>query len=58
MTTDPTPSQTGQEVMMTTSASRRFLQTRTWPSKSFAEPSPMYYSETSSTGGVTLLEYS
>jgi ribonuclease HI len=51
-TTDPAPSQTGQKVMMivwtgnnhssTTSVSRRFPLTRTWPSKSPAGPSPMY----------------
>jgi hypothetical protein len=52
MTTDPAPFPTGQEVMMidvdwrnpssTTSASRRFPRTKTWPSSSSAAPSPTY----------------
>jgi hypothetical protein len=40
------------------SASRRFLRTRTWPSSSSPAPSPTSSSETSSTGGAHLPEYS
>jgi hypothetical protein len=68
LTTDPAHPSAGQAVMMidvdwrqpssTTSASTRFLRIRTWPSNSPTAPSPMSSSETSSTGGEHLLEYS
>jgi ribonuclease HI len=67
-TTVPAHPLADQEVMMidvdwrrplsTTSASRRFPRTRTWLSSSSAAPSPTSSSETSSTGGAHLLEYS
>jgi hypothetical protein len=57
----------GQEVMMIDVdwrqpfidyLSERFPQTRTWPSSSSAAPSPMSSSETRSTSGAHLQEYS
>jgi hypothetical protein len=67
-TTDPTPAEPGQGVMMIDVDWRQpFIDhiheqkvpsTRTRPNNSFANPRPMYSSGTSSTGEVPFLEYS